>query len=292
MSMEETVLCAALDQPLQTCPQALSTIYATHYRHVLCICQRFFRQPEDAEDAAAEVFLKLHRVLETRDEALPFRPWVSKVTGRHCIDKLRQRKLEKGACVDGTDLSEVPDHSTPSPLSQVLRWEEQLEVREQLIRLPERYKVPLVLRYYKQMSYSEIARALKRQLPTVKTMIFRAKEQLRRNLRREQSGKKLANRVPVRATGSLKEPSQMFAQDCSEEGLRAICEGLFVSQRDHGVHAGGAAGWEVTGCQRNEREERGYRDEGQRVAGFDIDQNCRKAARGCRGSQQAENHAG
>ena len=38
--------------------------------------------------------------------------------------------------MDGTELIEVPDHSTPSPLSQVLRREEQLEVGEQLIRLP------------------------------------------------------------------------------------------------------------------------------------------------------------
>jgi RNA polymerase sigma-70 factor (ECF subfamily) len=189
MFMEETTLCAALNQPLQTCPEVLSTIYAAHYRHVLRVCRRFFRRPEDAEDAAAEVFLKLHRVLETRNEAVPFRPWVSQVAGRHCIDKLRRGKREKGSCVDGADLSEIPDHSIPSPLSQVLRREERLEVREQLIRLPEKYKVQLILRYYKQMSYSEIARALKRQLPAVRMMIFHAKEQLRRNLRREQSAK-------------------------------------------------------------------------------------------------------
>jgi RNA polymerase sigma-70 factor (ECF subfamily) len=189
MFIEETTLCAALNQPLQTCPEVLSTIYAAHYRHVLRVCRRFFRRPEDAEDAAAEVFLKLHRVLETRNEAVPFRPWVSQVAGRHCIDKLRRGKREKGSCVDGADLSEMADHSIPSPLSQVLRREERLEVREQLIRLPEKYKVPLVLRYYKQMSYSEIARALKRRLPAVRMMIFRAKEELRRNLRRERSAK-------------------------------------------------------------------------------------------------------
>ena len=187
--MEETAPRAALNQPLQTCPELLSTIYTAHYRHVLRVCRRFFRRPEDAEDAAAEVFLKLHRVLETRNEAVPFRPWVSQVAGRHCIDKLRRRKREKDSRVDGADLSTVPDYSTPSPLSQVLRREEGLEVREQLIRLPEKYKVPLVLRYYKQMSYSEIARALKRQLPAVRMMIFRAKEQLRRNMQPEQSGK-------------------------------------------------------------------------------------------------------
>ena len=189
MFMEETALRAALNQPLQPCAEVLSTIYTDHYRHVLRVCRRFFRRPEDAEDAAAEVFLKLHRVLDSRNEAVPFLPWVSLVAGRHCIDKLRRGKREKGSRVDGADLSEVPDDSTPSPLSQVLRREERLEIREQLIRLPEKYKVPLMLRYYKQMSYSEIARALKRRVPAVRMMIFHAKEKLRQNLRREQSGK-------------------------------------------------------------------------------------------------------
>jgi RNA polymerase sigma-70 factor, ECF subfamily len=186
MFLEETAACFALNQSLRPCPEVLSAIYTDHYGHVLRVCRRFFRQREDAEDAAAEVFLKLHRILETRDEAVPFRPWVSQVAGRHCIDKLRRAKRQRGSCVDAADLSEVPDHSTPSPLSQVLRREERLEVREQLIRLPKKYKVPLVLRYYKQMSYSEIARALKSRLPAVRMMIFHAKEQLRHNLRSEQ----------------------------------------------------------------------------------------------------------
>jgi len=104
------------------------------------------------------------------------------VAGRHCIDKLRRKKRELNSCVGGTDLTEVPDNSTPSPLSQILRSEERRQVREQLIRLPEKYKVPLLLRYYKRMTYSEIARTLNRGLPAVKIMIFRAKDQLRRNL--------------------------------------------------------------------------------------------------------------
>jgi RNA polymerase sigma-70 factor, ECF subfamily len=187
--IEETALSSALNQHPQTCPEQLSTIYTTHYRHVFQVCRHFFQQREDAEDAAAEVFLKLHRVLETRNEAMPFVPWVSQVAGRHCIDKLRRGKREKGSRVNAADLSGVPDYSIPSPLSQVLRSEERLEVREQLIRLPKKFKVPLVLRYYKQMSYSEIACALKTRLPAVRMMIFRAKEQLRRNLQRAQCAK-------------------------------------------------------------------------------------------------------
>lgn len=167
---------------LQACPEVLSSLYTAHYRHVLQVCRRFFRRPEDAEDAAAEVFLKLHSVLEKKDGAHPFRPWVCQVAGRHCIDKLRRRKREKCATVAGNDLCAVPDASTPSPLSQLLREEARRRLREQLNRLPEHYKVPLMLRYYKRMSYFEIARTLNRGMPAVKMIIFRAKSRLRRNL--------------------------------------------------------------------------------------------------------------
>jgi RNA polymerase sigma-70 factor, ECF subfamily len=181
---EEAGIGLAINQALHNCPELLSSIYTAHYHHVLQVCRRFFRRPEDAEDAAAEVFLKLHTVLEQKDENHPFRPWVCQVAGRHCIDKLRRRKREKCAIVDGEDLCAFPDVSTPSPLSQLLRKEAKRQVREQLNSLPDYYKVPLMLRYYKRMSYSEIASRLNRRLPTVKTIIFRAKNRLRRNLGR------------------------------------------------------------------------------------------------------------
>ena len=180
--LEEATFCSALNQTLQAYPEVLSAIYTTHYRHVLQVCRRFFRRPEDAEDAAAEVFLKLHTVLDKKDDSYPFRPWVCQVAGRHCIDKLRRRKREKSATVEGKDLGAVPDDSRPSPLSQVLRKEANRQLREQLDRLPDHYRVPLVLRYYKCMSYSEIARRLNKGLPAVKMVIFRAKNRLRRNL--------------------------------------------------------------------------------------------------------------
>jgi RNA polymerase sigma-70 factor (ECF subfamily) len=178
-----TQLCAALNPTQPTCPEFLTACYADHYRYVFRLCRRYFRRHEDAEDAAAEVFLKLYRVLHRRNEAVPFRPWLAQVAGHHCIDKLRRRKYENSSFSESNDLSECVDHSTPSPLSEVLRKEEQRRVREQLIRLPAKYKVPLVLRYYKRMSYSQIARTMNRDLPAVRMMIFRAKDLLRRNLR-------------------------------------------------------------------------------------------------------------
>jgi RNA polymerase sigma-70 factor (ECF subfamily) len=180
--IEEPRFSTSPTDAVQAWPEELSAIYTTHYRDVLHVCRRFFRQPEDAEDAAAEVFLKLHRVLEKKDPATPLRPWLSQVAGRHCIDKLRRRNREESCWFGGIDAREVPDDLTPSPLSQFLSRENQLQVRKQLNRLPEHYRIPLVLRYYKRMSYAEIAGALNRRLPAVRMMIFRAKDQLRRNL--------------------------------------------------------------------------------------------------------------
>jgi RNA polymerase sigma-70 factor (ECF subfamily) len=181
MLFEGGGLSKALDQALH-CTEMLSSIYTAHYQHVLQVCKRFFRRPEDAEDAAAEVFLKLHTVLPKKDNEHPFRPWICQVAGRHCIDKLRRGKRERNSVVVGSDLGTLPDASSPSPLSQVLRKEANRELRQHLDLLPDHYKVPLMLRYYKCMSYSEIAHKLNRRLPAVKTTIFRAKNRLRRNL--------------------------------------------------------------------------------------------------------------
>jgi RNA polymerase sigma-70 factor (ECF subfamily) len=170
-------------QPIS--PEELRDCYSAHYQHVLRICRRFFRNRQDAEDAAAEVFLKLCRALHQRDAALPLRPWLSQVAGHHCIDKLRQTKRERSLSVEKVDIGGIPDRRTPSPLSQILRKDEQRRVREQLIRLPQNYRVALILRYYKRMSYSEIARVLNTHLPGVKIMLFRAKRYLRRNLQEQ-----------------------------------------------------------------------------------------------------------
>jgi RNA polymerase sigma-70 factor (ECF subfamily) len=180
---KEMAFCSPFAGSSDAARDSFALIYAAHYRHVLQVCRRFFRHREDAEDAAAEVFLKLPNVLGQRNESLPFRPWVSQVAGRHCIDKLRKRKRERCSSLLGEEVNVVADDSSPSPLSQVLRSEKQRKVREQLNRLPDCYRLPLILRYYQRMSYSEIACTLNRQIPTIKTLLYRAKHKLRRNLR-------------------------------------------------------------------------------------------------------------
>jgi RNA polymerase sigma factor (sigma-70 family) len=171
---------AIIGAALRSSPELLSSLYTSHYRYVLKVCRHFFWRREDAEDAAAEVFLKLHTVLETEERPIRSRSWLSKVTGRHCIDRLRQVRSERRRRVDDEiEFDALPDSLALSPLSRVLRREQQNKVREELRRLPRDYRILLVLHYYRQMSYAEIAIALGKQLPAIKTAIFRGKRMLR-----------------------------------------------------------------------------------------------------------------
>lgn len=164
-------------------PELFSACYRSHYRYVLRICQRYLWRREDAEDAAAEVFLKLH-TLERKESPVNSRSWLSKVAGRHCIDRLRRAKVERGRCDEDVECDALPESLDGSPLSRVLRREEQENVREALRLLPREYRILLVLHYYRQLTYAEIAMTLGKRMPAVKTGVFRAKQLLRDQLRR------------------------------------------------------------------------------------------------------------
>ena len=179
---EERAYPGRLNESVPVCPELISALYLAHYAYVLKVCRHFFWRSEDAEDAAAEVFLKLHTVLEADEQPMKSRPWLSKVTGRHCIDRLRKSKAERLRRVEQEDFDTLPGESTLSPLSRVLLHEKQSQVQDELRRLPRDYRILLVLHYYRQMSYAEIAQFLGRQVPAIKTAIFRAKKALRQSL--------------------------------------------------------------------------------------------------------------
>ena len=161
--------------------QEFGDFYSSHYRYVLRVCRRFLWRHEDAEDAASEVFLKLS-ALEGEEPAIRSLPWLHKVTGRHCIDRLRQVQVERRRRVEEEHCERLPDDLASSPLSRVLLRERDNWVREALRQLPRESRILLVLHYYRQLSYAEIAATLGKQLPAVKTGVFRAKRMLRERI--------------------------------------------------------------------------------------------------------------
>jgi RNA polymerase sigma-70 factor (ECF subfamily) len=161
-------------------------LYKTHYRRVFSLCRYLLNSFDAAEDATHEVFLRAQRKLATYDPALPFSSWLSGIATNHCIDLLRRRTTEKRIFDSGGDSTpEAPTPARVSPLNELLATERGQDVRHALSQLPERYRVPLVLAYYNEMSYDEIASAMGLGRNSVATLIFRGKQQLREKLKKE-----------------------------------------------------------------------------------------------------------
>jgi RNA polymerase sigma-70 factor (ECF subfamily) len=164
--------------------EALGEIYRRYVRRVFGLCRYMLDSRESAEDATGEVFLKLQSSIESYDGSIPFVKWLLRVAGNQCIDVLRRRQRGRQVIVEAEDgVAAVEAVSPePSPLGAVLGKEERAQVRDAIARLPENYRVPLVLRYYSELSYGEIAQQLGLERNYVAALIFRAKQELRRRL--------------------------------------------------------------------------------------------------------------
>lgn len=177
-------------------PTEFERLYREHHSRVLTICSRMLGSPDEAEDAANDVFTRLPGALRTYDPAQPFSPWLSRVAGNYCVDLLRRRRAERRLLESADPNAPEPPAPGPSPLNDLLTREQTETVRQALASLPERYLVPLLMRYYGDLSYEEIAHTLGTNRGRVAVLIFRAKQRLQKSLaenHREQTANRGAN---------------------------------------------------------------------------------------------------
>ena len=182
--MEERDLESVIERAQRHDSEALGEIHRRYVRRVFGLCRYMLDSRESAEDATSEVFLKLQRSIESYNGSIPFPRWLLRITGNQCIDILRRRQRERQVIVeveDGDALMEVTS-SEPSPLANVTRMAERAQVQAAIARLPQNYRVPLVLRYYTELSYDEIGQQLGLERNYVAALIFRAKQELRQSL--------------------------------------------------------------------------------------------------------------
>lgn len=161
--------------------EAFADISGSYSRRVFGLCRHLLGSTEAAEDATSEVFLRAQRAMGTYDSSLPFPRWLLSIAGHYCLDQLRRRGVERRVFQTG-EVEEPEATAGLSPLGELLAGEQRAAVREALAALPERYRAPLVLRYYGDLSYQQIAAALDLTRAHVATLLFRAKQELRRTL--------------------------------------------------------------------------------------------------------------
>jgi len=162
--------------------QDFGEIYKAYHRRVFSLCRYLLNSKDAAEDAAHEVFLRAQWKFSTYDDRMPLSSWLLGIASNYCIDLLRRRGVEMR--VFETAAAELPERSSrgPGPLTQLLATEQGDRILDALSELPDRFRIVLVLAYYNELRYDEIARMLGLKRSHVATLIFRAKQQLREKL--------------------------------------------------------------------------------------------------------------
>ena len=122
--------------------------------------------------------MKVRQKLGTYDASRPFTAWLYKVASNHCWDMLRRRRIRQD--LETGDLETLPlEHPDPDQLEQLQAEHDSKHVRAGLAKMPDRARMALVLRYYSDMSYDEIADTLGVRRAFVGVLLLRARHQLR-----------------------------------------------------------------------------------------------------------------
>ncbi|MGC1379734.1 MAG: sigma-70 family RNA polymerase sigma factor [Candidatus Baltobacteraceae bacterium] len=157
-------------------PEAFATLVERYDRAVYHLCFRTLRDVEDARDATQEAFFKAFRSLRTFKPGSKFSTWIFAIAYHACCDRLNRRKRFTG--------DELPDYAdaAPGPEQQAIALDDASRLRAAIDALPEKYRTVVTLFHLQGRQYEEIASVLGLPMGTVKTHLFRAKEQLRRLL--------------------------------------------------------------------------------------------------------------
>ena len=161
--------------------QAWGDLYREFAPAIFRFCRRAMPTREDAEDATMEIFMKLREKLVQYDPGRSFTAWLYRVAANHCWDMLRRRKARHDK--DTQDIDDLPlEAPEPNQLEKLIEERTSEEVRKALDKLGARARMALVMRYYSDMSYDEIADALGVRRPFVGVVLLRARHELRQAL--------------------------------------------------------------------------------------------------------------
>ena len=161
--------------------EAWGDLYREYAPAIFRFCRRALPTREDAEDATTDVFVKVHEKLHQYDATRPFSSWLYKVAANHCWDLLRRRKIRQDK--ETEDVDSVPlEHPDANQLEQLIEKRTSEEVRKALSKMGTRARMALVMRYYSDMSYDEIADELGVRRAFVGVVLLRARHELRHAL--------------------------------------------------------------------------------------------------------------
>ncbi|MDP2652493.1 MAG: sigma-70 family RNA polymerase sigma factor [Candidatus Omnitrophota bacterium] len=176
-------------------PASFETLMRKYYARVLNFIYRFVGSKEIAEDLTQEVFLRVYKTAPSYKPQAKFQTWLYTIAKNLSLNELRRNRHrtfsmdEEIAGSDGELRRQFEDHSIPRPDAALVKEDAAKAVKEAINALPENQRLAVILRRYEDFSYEEIARTMNCSVKAVKSLLNRAKENLRNALGKYVQGK-------------------------------------------------------------------------------------------------------
>ncbi len=158
---------------------AFGNLIEAYQGPVYNLAYRMLNNSGEAEEAAQEAFIRAYTRLDTYNPAHKFSTWMLSITSNYCIDLIRKRR----ALLLSID-EPLPPHpalhsdNNKGPEAELINTEQKEMVQALLQELPEDYRQAVVLRYWYDLSYEEIAEMMDTTVSAIKSRLFRARRQL------------------------------------------------------------------------------------------------------------------
>ena len=179
---------------------AFTHIVETYQKPVFSLCYRMLGNAGDAEDAAQEAFLRAYRYLNRYDPNRSFATWLLSIASHYCIDRIRKKKLPSFSIDNEAHDWWQPPDSGPTPEAVMVMDQKQERVRELLDVLAPKDRAAVVLHYWYDYSYEEIAESLAISESAVKSRLYRARRALAEGWQTQESEMDIIESNPTERT--------------------------------------------------------------------------------------------
>lgn len=162
--------------------EAFGALVLAHQQFVYNLAWRALDDPHEAEDVAQEAFVRAWLALPNFRAQAQFRTWLYRIVTNLCYNRLPRLRRELTALGDA-EMTDWPDTAQTDPAAEVESAERRAHLYEAMDRLPESYRLLVLLRFQQGLAYEEIAMVTSLPLGTVKTGLHRARAKLKDALR-------------------------------------------------------------------------------------------------------------
>jgi RNA polymerase sigma-70 factor (ECF subfamily) len=168
---------------------ALRLLIEAHQHRVIGTVAKMLGDDSDAEDIAQQVFIRVWKSAARYEPTAKFTTWLFKITRNLVFNELRRRKRHPTRSLDATledddRPMQMPDPGAKAPDISLLDGEMQSAIQRAIDELPEAQRMAVILRRYDEMPYEDIGEILDLSVPAVKSVLFRARTELREKLKR------------------------------------------------------------------------------------------------------------